>query len=101
MAKAAPAKKAAAKAAPAKKTAAPKQTYVCASCGAVTTAKGHLCAPVPLEGKSACCDKCGKPIENARHICEAKKEDLKFVCDKCGRVATTRSLLCSPKKIPS
>ena len=78
-----------------------KKQYVCKTCGAVTTTKGHLCNPVPLAGKNACCDKCGKPAENARHICEAKKADLKFVCDKCGRVATTRSLVCSPKKIPA
>ena len=78
-----------------------KKQYVCETCGAVTTAKGHLCNPVPLTGKSACCSLCGKPADNARHICEAKKAELSYVCDKCGRVATTKSLLCSPKRIPA
>ncbi len=63
--------------------------------------KGHLCNPVPLEGDSACCDVCGKPSDSAEHVCEIKREELKFVCDKCGRVATTKALLCNPKKIPA
>ena len=77
------------------------QPHICSSCGKVTTQKGHLCTPVPIQSSSlAVCDYCGTVASDPRHICFPKRVDLTYFCESCGRVATTRSLLCKPKTIP-
>ena len=77
------------------------QPHVCTSCGKVTTKKGHLCTPVPIQDSSlSVCEYCGTVASDPRHICFPKRVDLTYFCESCGRVATTRSLLCKPKAIP-
>lgn len=73
--------------------------YRCASCGTVTTEKGHLCKPEPVEGD---CSYCGQPVENAQHMCKPMREKLEYVCGACGRPATATQpeLVCKPKKMP-
>jgi predicted RNA-binding Zn-ribbon protein involved in translation (DUF1610 family) len=93
------------KKAPAKKTTkttkkaapAPKK-YVCSTCGAVTTSKGHLCTPVVLD-KAYKCEYCGIVVGNPRHVCQPKAVKLSYVCDACGRVAAKKTELCRPVKI--
>ena len=76
-----------------------KKAYVCATCGAVAEAPGHLCNPQGAETK---CSYCGVEHDaHAKHYCKGKMEDLKYVCDKCGRLATSKDFLCAPKNVPN
>ena len=71
--------------------------YTCASCGALTSEKGHLCNPKPVDD---ICEVCSEPAETTRHICKPMLGELEFVCESCGRPAVSADLVCKPKKIP-
>jgi len=78
------------------------QAHVCSTCGKVTTKKGHLCTPVPIEDATlAVCEYCGMTATDPRHVCFPKRVELSYFCESCGRVATTRSLLCKPRSLPN
>jgi len=72
--------------------------YVCSTCGAVSTAKGHLCTPVSAE-KAYSCQYCGSLVSDPRHICKPKVDKIEHSCDLCGRVAAKKTELCRPTKI--
>ncbi len=78
------------------------QAHVCSTCGKVTTKKGHLCTPVPIQDATlAVCEYCGMTATDPRHVCFPKRVELSYFCESCGRVATTRSLLCKPRTLPN
>ena len=72
-------------------------TYKCTTCGATSTERGHLCAPVDTRSMYTC-DCCGTQSD-ARHICRPKLAKLQYQCGQCGRVAVNDYDLCKPKKI--
>ena len=77
------------------------KSYMCTTCGRITTKKGHLCTPLVVEDtKLAICEYCGVIATDPRHVCFPKRLDLKYYCENCGRIATTKSLLCTPRSIP-
>jgi DNA-directed RNA polymerase subunit RPC12/RpoP len=70
--------------------------YTCKSCGSVTTEKGHLCNPMPVDDA---CDLCSEPVENARHICKPMLEKMEYKCGGCGRPTEDPDLVCKPVKL--
>ncbi|MDD5137381.1 MAG: hypothetical protein PHG72_01025 [Candidatus Omnitrophica bacterium] len=72
--------------------------YLCVSCGAPTTSKGHLCTPMNIAGTSRC-GFCGGVLENLHHFCKPKAEKPSFVCACCGRTSASETELCHPIKI--
>ena len=74
-----------------------KKIYTCKTCGRVTTAKGHLCTPVPQE-KTVVCEFCGIVETNTRHVCAPKVLKFKYFCGSCGRVAVSKSSVCAPRR---
>lgn len=75
-----------------------KKIYTCKTCGKVTTAKGHLCTPVPQK-KTVVCGYCGAVETDTRHVCAPQVLKLKYYCGNCGRVAVSRNNVCVPKAI--
>jgi DNA-directed RNA polymerase subunit RPC12/RpoP len=75
------------------------KAYVCATCGALAEAPGHLCNP---QGEPLTCKYCGKKHEvHEKHFCKGKLEDIKYVCKNCGRLATSADFLCKPQEVPN
>jgi len=72
--------------------------YACATCGIISTTKGHLCTPRTLD-KAYKCEYCGALVANARHVCKPKVEHLSYVCDVCGRLGDAKGAVCVPRKI--
>jgi hypothetical protein len=80
--------------------------YKCTNCGAVTTEKGHLCAPEQVAGKGEYCGASGKAAgqacassaKSAGQAC-GSHQNLAYECEKCGRPAEQADLLCKPTKI--
>lgn len=71
---------------------------VCPTCGAATTATGHLCRPFePTEPFT--CEYCGAKTDDPRHMCYPQIEHLKHQCVHCGRLAAKPEALCHPKRI--
>ena len=54
-----------------------KKVYTCRTCGKITSAKGHLCTPVPQE-KTLVCDYCGAVETDTRHVCAPKVLKFKY-----------------------
>ncbi|MEK6577121.1 MAG: hypothetical protein AABZ05_05935, partial [Nitrospirota bacterium] len=78
------------------KQASAPETYVCYTCGRVSTSSGHLCAPIVTD-KALSCEYCGKVVSNPRHICKPKAIEIAYHCEMCGRTATKKEELCMPK----
>ena len=71
--------------------------YTCKNCGSVTSEKGHLCAPEPVEDN---CDLCSEPVQDARHISQPMLQKMAFTCGNCGRPTEDPELVCKPEKMP-
>ncbi len=71
---------------------------VCPTCGAATTATGHLCRPFKPT-KPYVCDYCSAETDDPRHMCYPQIEHLKYQCVHCGRLAAKAEALCHPKRI--
>lgn len=71
---------------------------VCPTCGAVTTATGHLCRPFELTQPHVC-EYCGAETDDPRHMCYPQIEHLAYQCRHCGRLAAKAEALCHPKRI--
>ncbi len=54
-----------------------KKVYTCRTCGKITSNKGHLCAPAPLE-KTVVCEYCGAVETDTRHVCAPKVLKFKY-----------------------
>ena len=74
------------------------EEQTCPTCGATTTATGHLCRPFkPV--KPHRCEYCGAETDDPRHMCYPQVEHLKYQCIHCGRLAAKAEALCHPKRI--
>lgn len=71
---------------------------VCPTCGAATTAAGHLCRPFKPT-KPYVCEYCGAETDDPRHMCYPQIEHLTYQCVHCGRLAAKAEALCHPKRI--
>ena len=71
---------------------------VCPTCGAVTTATGHLCRPFESTQPHVC-EYCGAETDDPRHMCYPQIEHLAYQCRHCGRLAAKAEALCHPKRI--
>lgn len=62
-----------------KKTSGKKAIYKCATCGALTTEKGHLCNPKRVKAIEVyTCAFCGATSTDPWHICFPKLEKMKY-----------------------
>ena len=75
-----------------------QELHHCATCGEVSTEKGHLCAPV-VGDQLVICEYCGELVGDPRHVCAPKVLDFRFVCTGCGRVTSDEDLVCQPAEI--
>ena len=74
------------------------KSTVCPTCGAVTTATGHLCRPFEPTQPHVC-EYCGAETDDPRHMCYPQIEHLAYQCRHCGRLAAKAEALCHPKRI--
>jgi len=74
------------------------EPIVCPTCGAVTTATGHLCRPFEPTQPHVC-EYCGAETDDPRHMCYPQIEHLAYQCRHCGRLAAKAEALCHPKRI--